>query len=116
MVRSRDDGFDALATGRDSLAALLWVGINPVRHEAGRISACTTGLAGFGMMEMEVQGSDRPLQEVLRALEEAAEYQIDSYVRLDDGATFRFGEDGRCRVRHLPSRFVPGSTVTVLEW
>jgi hypothetical protein len=117
MVRSREDWLDdALATEGDGLPILLWVGINPVREEDGRASAYTTGLSSFGFMEMEVRGSARPLQEVMAGLGDAAYYQISTGARLHDGETFGFSENDRHRVRHLPSRFLPDTTVAVLDW
>jgi hypothetical protein len=117
MVRSRDDWLDeALATEGDGLPILLWVGINPVREADGRVSAYTTGMSGFGIMEMEVRASARPVQEVMDRLIDAALYQMGTDKRLGDGETFGFSETDRHLVRHLPSRFLPDTTVAVLDW
>jgi hypothetical protein len=117
MVRSRDDWLDeALATEGDGLPILLWVGINPVREEDGRVSAYTTGLSSFGIMEMEVRASARPFEEVMGRLVDAALYQVGTDKRLGDGETFGFSAEDRHLVRHLPSRFLPGTRVAVLEW
>jgi hypothetical protein len=117
MVRSREDWLDeALATEGDGLPILLWVGINPVREEDGRVSAYTTGLSSFGIMEMEVRASTRPFKDVMDRLVDAALYQVGSDKRLGDGETFGFSAEDRHMVRHLPSRFLPNTRVAVLDW
>jgi hypothetical protein len=117
MVRSRDDWLDeALATEGDGLPILLWVGINPVREEDGRVSAYTTGMSSFGIMEMEVRSSARSFEDVMGRLTDAALYQVGSDNRLGDGETFGFSAEDRHLVRHLPSRFLPDTRVAVLDW
>ncbi|HEX5872310.1 MAG TPA: hypothetical protein VFY65_17900, partial [Longimicrobium sp.] len=77
MVRSRDDWLDeALTTEGDSYTPLLWVGINPVREADGRVSAYTTGMSRFGIMELEVWASTRPLQEVMDRVRDAIDEQV----------------------------------------
>lgn len=116
MVRSRDDWLDeALALEGDNYTLLLWVGINPVREADGRVSAYTTGMAGFGIMELEVWASARPFQEVMDRVRDAIDEQVGTDRRLRDGEMFGYPLEDRDLVRHLPSRFLPGTTVVVLE-
>jgi hypothetical protein len=116
MVRSRDDWLDeAIAVEGDNFSLLLWVGINPVREANGRVSAYTTGMSRFGIMELEVWASTRPLEEVLDRVRDAIDVQVGTDRRLADGELFGYPVEDRHPVRHLPSRFFPGTTVAVLE-
>lgn len=92
------------------------MGINPVRDEDGRVSAYTTGMSSFGIMEMEVRSSARSFQDVMGRLTDAALYQVGTDKRLGDRETFGFSETDRHLVRHLPSLFLPDTTVAVLDW
>lgn len=116
MVRSRDDWLDeSLTMEGDNFSLLLWVGINPVREADGRVSAYTTGMSSFGVMELEVWASARPFEEVMDRLLNAIDHQAGTDKRLGDGEIFGFPADDRHPVRHLPSRFLPNATVAVLE-
>lgn len=116
MVRSRDDWLDeSLAMEGDNFSLLLWVGIIPVPEADGRVSAYTTGMSRFGIMELEVWASTRPLDEVVDRVRDAVDEQVGTDRRLGDGEMFGYPREDRHRVRHRPSRFVPGTTVAVLE-
>ncbi|HEX5871434.1 MAG TPA: DUF4261 domain-containing protein, partial [Longimicrobium sp.] len=85
------------------------------READGRVSAYTTGMSSLGIMELEVWASARPLEEVMDRLRDAIDHQTVTDQRLGDGELFGFPLEDRHPVRHLPSRFLPGTRVAVLE-
>ena len=115
LVRSAADyQSDAAEASRDNLPLLSWVGFNPVQ-ENGRLSAYTTGLSAFGLLELEVRGSAMTAPELFGTLADLANYQLSTGKVLRDGDTFGASESDRTRVRYGPSAFIPDATVAALE-
>jgi Domain of unknown function (DUF4261) len=115
LVRSAADYLsDASEASRNNLPLLSWVGFNPV-HEDGRLSAYTTGLTAFGLLELEVRGSAMTTPELFGTLADLASYQLSTGKVLRDGDTFGASESDRTRVRYGPSAFIPETTVAALE-
>jgi hypothetical protein len=115
LVRSAGDyQSDAGEASRDNLPLLSWIGFNPV-HEDGRLSAYTTGLTAFGLLELEVRGSAMTPPELFGTLADLANYQLSTGKVLRDGDTFGASESDRTHVRYGPSAFIPDTTVAALE-
>ena len=114
LVQATEEYVDqARAAARDALPITLWIGFNPVKAE-GTLSAYTTGLTGFGLLELEVHGSTQRAAEVLGRMADAASYQIATGQNLGDGDTFGASASERITVRHAQSNFIPDATVAVL--
>ena len=115
LLRSAEDYLaEAQAASREALPLMLWIGFNPVRED-GHVSAYTTGLSGFGFLELEVRRSGRAPGELIGALADAANYQLSTGKVLGDGETFGFSRNDRRRIRHTTSEFIPGARVALLE-
>jgi hypothetical protein len=115
LVRSAADYLsDAAQASRGNLPILSWVGFNPV-HEDDRLSAYTTGLTAFGLLELEVRGSAMTPPELVGTLADLANYQLSTGKALRDGDTFGASETARTQVRYGPSAFISDTTVAALE-
>ena len=115
LVRSASDvRDDAETASRENLPLLSWIGFNPVRED-GAISAYTTGLAAFGLLELEVRRSKQDVPALLGSLADLANYQLTTGAVLRDGDTFGETEFDRTRVRYDKSEFIPDMTVATLE-
>jgi hypothetical protein len=115
LVRSAADyRNDAATATRDAPPLLSWLGFNPVIEDGGS-SAYTTGLTWFGLRELEVRRSARPVPEVLGMLADLAQYELTTGRVLRDGDTFGASAADRTRVRFRHSEFIPETEVAVLE-
>jgi Domain of unknown function (DUF4261) len=115
LVRSASDlRDDAQTASRENLPLLSWIGFNPVREDE-TFSAYTTGLAAFGLLELEVRRSKRDIPDLLGKLADVANYQLSSGAVLRDGDTFGETEFDRTSVRYGQSAFIPDTTVAALE-
>jgi Domain of unknown function (DUF4261) len=99
---------------RDALPIPLWIGLHPVNDPPG-LSAYTTGLTSFGLLELEVHHSRLAAPELLGRMADLAHYQLGSGNVLKDGDTFGESEFDRARIRHVPSEFIPDTRVALLE-
>jgi hypothetical protein len=98
----------------EALPILLWVGFNPVKHD-GLISAYTTGLRDFDLLEFEVHQSTRPALELLNRLADIAYYAVTTGIQIGDGHTVGASEQEHIEVHHATSAFLPDSTVALLS-
>jgi hypothetical protein len=115
LVRSAADfGSDAANASVDNLPIISWIGFNPVRDD-NSFSVYTTGLTAFGLNELEVRRSTRPVTELFGTLADLANYQLSSGKVLKDGDTFGATELDRTRVVYRQSEFIPDTTVAVVE-
>ena len=115
LVRSAQDyAADASSASPEVLPLLSWIGFQLVREDTG-YSVYTTGLTHFGLKELEVRSTTRPVPELLGMLADVAHYQIATGRIIGDGETVGASADDRTRVRYQSSAFIPDMTVAVLE-
>jgi uncharacterized protein DUF4261 len=116
LVRSGADfRSDAESASRESLPILSWIGFNLVGEEQG-VSAYTTGLSSFGLLELEVLRSTWPPADVVSRLVDLVNYQLSTGNVIRDGDTFGENESDRTVVRNRAATFIPGSTVAGVEF
>jgi len=105
---------EAQEATRNALPILLWVGFNPVTH-SGRMSAYTTGMRDFDLLEFEVQGSQRAPLDLLNRLADIAYYAVTTGTQIGDGHTVGGADNERIMVHHGQSAFLPELTVAKLD-
>lgn len=113
----RSDVFNDIAQqylGTDTVPLLLWVSFQTMTAE-GRSSLATAGLATFGLREIEIMGSSRPVEQLREFAQNVAAYLIDRGPVLDDGDTVGGGADHRFVVRLVPSAVNRPDTVHLIE-
>jgi hypothetical protein len=101
---------EAAAATQASVPVALWIGFNPVA-EGDIFSAYTTGLGGFGLLELEVVQARRPVGEVLGIMADVAAYQLQSGAALQHGETLGYSDLERLPIEHVASEFLPESQV-----
>lgn len=88
----------------DSLPVQLWLGIHLGPGAAG-LSAYTTGMEAFDLLNLEMHDSPWSPPELFNFLANIAHYEISANLQIGDGETVGSSQDERIRVRHLPSRY-----------
>lgn len=104
----------AADASRDNLPIALWIGFNEPRVDSGH-SAYTTGLASFGLRELEIRLSQKSVEELFRILAGVASYQLTTGRALSDGDSFGSTVFERTRVCYAESSFMPGTSVALLD-
>lgn len=99
---------------RRHLPILSWVGFNLIRDE-GAHSAHSTGLAEFGLLELEVRQSKLPWSALVRTLAEIAQYQITAALQSGDEAMLGDNPLARQRVRRTRSELMHATQVTLID-
>ena len=91
------------------LPLYLWIAFEAKELEEGGISMQTRGMRDFGKTEVEIDKSERELEDVLEVLTDAALYVLTEEAPLEDGETLEVTR-GKVRVRHMPSIRNDGTT------
>jgi len=78
-------------------------------------SAYTTGLAEFGLLELEVRHSPLPWTTLLGTMADIAHHQIVSGIQIGDGDSVGESDSDLHRVRHTRSRFLRKATVALID-
>jgi len=91
------------------LPLYLWIAFEAKELEGGGISMQTRGMRDFGKTEVEIDKSERELEDVLEVLTDAALYVLTEEAPLEDGETLEVTR-GKVRVRHMPSINNDGTT------
>jgi hypothetical protein len=105
---------EAQAGSPDQLPLLIWIGFNPVKDSGGN-AAYSTGLTAFNLLELEIRNTAREWSDLLGFLGDITDYELRARVQIGDGHTVGNSAAERITVRHLPSKFIPGTTVAVIE-
>ena len=115
LVKSAEEYIDEICeASRDSLPMLSWIGFNPIRE--GHVhSAFTTGLAEFGLLELEVRHSPLPWTTLLGTMADIAHHQIVYGVQIGDGDTVGEPDAELHQVRHTRSHFLRRSKVALID-
>jgi hypothetical protein len=93
------------------LPVMLWISFQPCRNEKGQPAVFTSGMKSFGLMEIEVTGTDRDPDDVMDYVLGVAHYLLEKGPVLDDADTFGFSEDDRHPVSYGPSMLDREETV-----
>ena len=111
LVRQGVDYVDeANEAGPENLPVLLWVGFNGVREETGH-AAYTTGLARFGLLELETTVTTVPITTLLDRLGSIAAYELSTDTQIGDAHTVGSSAEERFRVQHGASTYMPDTLV-----
>ena len=101
----RANVFDEMARhylDHDLLPALLWIDFQ-VGVDDGRATLLTRGMTEFGLMELEVERSQKSPGELREFAMNIAEYLLREGAVIRHGDTVGENENQRVRVRHAPS-------------
>ena len=110
LVHSAEAFLDQAADATEfDLPLYLWIAFQAKELEGGGISMQTRGMCEFGKTEVEIEKSERELEDVLEVLTDAALYVLTEEAPLEDGETLEVTR-GKVRVRHMPSIENDGTT------
>lgn len=98
----------AADASREDLPLYLWVRFEGTKGADGTLGMRTTGLAGLGAMEVEVEGSKRDGEEILECVTDVALFLLTGGAPPEDGETIEVTR-GPVRVRRMPSLRGDGS-------
>lgn len=99
------------------LPVIAWVGFLLAQGGSkGTIDLYTRGLDVFGLMEIEVHGTDRPLSDVLGRVTELCSYLLKNGNVIGDGHTVGGTEEERVRAHHVESAIGRGGKVLRIEF
>ena len=110
LVHSAEAFLDQAADATEfDLPLYLWIAFEAKELEGGGISMQTRGMSDFKKTEVEIDKSERELEDVLEVLTDAALYVLTEEAPLEDGETLEVTR-GKVRVRHMPSIRNDGTT------
>ena len=110
LVHASEAFLDQAADATEfDLPLYLWIAFEAKELEDGGISMQTRGMRDFGKTEVEIDKSERELEDVLEVLTDAALYVLTEEAVLEDGETLEVTR-GKVRVRHMPSIRNDGTT------
>jgi hypothetical protein len=110
LVHSAEAFLDQAADATEfDLPLYLWIAFEAKELETGGISMQTRGMSDFKKTEVEIDKSERELEDVLEVLTDAALYVLTEEAPLEDGETLEVTR-GKVRVRHMPSIRNDGTT------
>ncbi|NLX94977.1 MAG: DUF4261 domain-containing protein [Rhodopirellula sp.] len=99
---------------KEYLPLYLWVSFAIQQHHDGSYCVFTTGLAEFGLMEIEVHGSYKDPEFLMDRVFNIAHYLLDNGPVLEDGETIGLSDDEEIPVHHGPSMWDERMTVIQL--
>jgi hypothetical protein len=89
----------------------MWLRFQLVRGEKGELGLYTLGMNQFGLMDIEVERSPLPAEEMFQFVANVAHYLVTSGPVIADGNTVGGSEQERILVRHRPSMIEPDRKV-----
>ena len=95
----------------DHLPLPVWLRFDLFRASDDAIGVCTTGMAQFGLMEIEVDRCTMSPRDLCEFVADLAHYLVLNGPVIQDGNTVGQSADQRIRVRHLPSMMRNGQMV-----
>lgn len=99
---------EARNASREALPILLWIGLHLVSDSVG-LSAYTTGMDVFGLLNLEVHDTQWSPPDLLNLLASVAHYEISTGQQLGAGQSVGLSEHQRVETQHQPSRFGDGA-------
>jgi hypothetical protein len=116
LVRRASDYVDeANGAGPQTLPVMLWVGFNVVR-EGSEHAVYTTGLARFGLLELETSVAPLPVETLLDRVAGIAAYELSAGTQIGDGHTIGGTPEERFRVRHGVSTYIPDTPAALISF
>ncbi len=110
LVHAAEAFLDQAADASEfDLPLYLWIAFEAKELEGGGISMQTRGMRDFEKTEVEIDKSERELEDVLEVLTDAALYVLTEETPLEDGETLEVTR-AKVRVRHMPSIRNDGTT------
>jgi hypothetical protein len=101
---------------RGNLPLELWIDFRIFRESEDTLTLFTTGLAEFGLPDLEIPRSRRPFKEVYAAAFNTAHYLIDQGPVLKDGDTLGLAAGETVLVHHVESRWGHGRTILSVRY
>jgi hypothetical protein len=95
---------------------LIWMGLKVSKDEGDTVTVLTSGLSSFGVMDVEVQRSRKPANDVFELVGDIAIYLIKSGAVVKDGDTVGHTMNEKIKVTHSPSLTDAGKTVYRLHY
>lgn len=102
--------------GRGNLPLELWIDFRIFRESEDTLTLFTTGLAEFGVPDLEISRSRRTFKDVYAAAFNTAHYLIDQGPVLKDGDTVGFAAGETVLVHHVESRWGHGRTILSIRY
>ncbi len=99
----------------NSLPLYCWVHFG-MTEQNGKSGGYTYGLQEFGLPEMEIVNSPRPVAEVHAVLYDAAVSVVEYGTKVQNGQTLTTREEQKLQVRLTPSTVLEGLTTAKLDW
>jgi len=86
----------------EDLPLYLWIAFSAREDEPGALSVMSRGMSTFERPEIEIDRSQRELEDILEVVTDAALYVLTASTALEDGETLEVTR-GKVRVREMPS-------------
>jgi hypothetical protein len=93
----------AAKSSSENFTPMLWIDMRIWGDEQRRVYFATTGMAAFGLMEIEIDGAKWNPSELLEFCENIATYVIKRGESIPDGNTLGRSATEKIKVRHAPS-------------
>ena len=112
------EGFREASAGitEESFDPMLWIDFRIEPGQRGGVRLFTTGMAPFGLMEIEAENVRAQPQEVMERVPAFATYLITHGPVVSDGETMGLSATDKVLVRHLPSIFPERGIVYQLKF
>jgi hypothetical protein len=98
----------------DRLDLSLWIDIRVEPNGDGTCRCFTTGLTKLGFMEIEVERTKHPPDDLYQFIGDTATYMVTQNVRINDRENIGPTAEERYTVRHKPSMFQRGTVLKIL--
>jgi hypothetical protein len=95
----------------DNMAPHLWVDMRLEQNGDGSFRYFTTGMESFGCLEIEIDRSRRPPQEILDFCYGIVSYVLTRGATIGDGETVGRSAEEKIKVRHKPSMWDRGTAM-----
>lgn len=98
----------------DRLAPQLWIDMRLEQNDDGSFRYFTTGMESLGCLEIEIDQSRRPPQEILDFCYDIVSYVLTRGATLNDGETVGRSAKEKIKVRHKPSMWKRGKVMKLV--
>jgi len=95
----------AEAVNAETIPGTLWIDVRIEKNRDGSLRCFTTGLAPLGFLEIEVEQSRLPPEELMGFIGDTACYIVNGRLHIKDGETMGRTATERYKVKHMASMF-----------